>query len=379
MGEGDLPAPAAARGRRASVARGRRRTGALANDRPTVPCPSRWRTPRTSWSSACRATLERPVEPRLCDDATLDALLQIAYGDRDAEEVVRALREDAPELSAYRTALSAAQTAIACMLGFLLVIGVIVDVALTARVLVTMATAFFVASTGFRLYAAWKGSRPGRHDRPEPGAAPSPRRARAAGLHGAAAALQGEAGHRARALRGAVAHGLSQAQARRAAADRGRRRPHPCRHRADRPATVDARAPAAARHSAHQAAGDGHRAALRQGHARGRLRRGGQARPGPAQEGGLGLPARPRLGGLPASKARLLQPAPEPADALVHARVRRLVQHLPAGAAPHRRTDPAGRHVEPLPARGARASAWVGIRTTSPRTRTSGCASPGSG
>ena len=47
------------------------------------------------------------------------------------------------------------------MIGFLLVIGVLVDVGFTARVLVSMATAFFVASTGFRLYAAWKGSRPG--------------------------------------------------------------------------------------------------------------------------------------------------------------------------------------------------------------------------
>ena len=57
--------------------------------------------------------LARPVEPRLCDEATLDGLLQTAYGDHDADEVVRALREDAPELSAYRRALSGTQTAIA--------------------------------------------------------------------------------------------------------------------------------------------------------------------------------------------------------------------------------------------------------------------------
>ena len=46
-------------------------------------------------------------------------------------------------------------------------------------------------------------------------------------------------------------------------------------------------------------------------------------------------------GGLPAGEARLLQPTPEPPDPLVHARVRRLVQHLPPRAAPHRRADPA--------------------------------------
>jgi glycosyltransferase XagB len=105
--------------------------------------------------------LARPVEPRLCDEATLDDLLQTVYGDRDADEVVRALREDAPDLSAYRRGLSGAQTAIACTIGSLLVIGMFVDVGFTARVLVSMATAFFVSSTGFRLYAAWKGSRPG--------------------------------------------------------------------------------------------------------------------------------------------------------------------------------------------------------------------------
>ena len=112
--------------------------------------------------------LERPVERRLCDEATLDGLLQTAYGASDAEEVTRALREDAPELSAYRRALSGAQIAIACMIGFLLVLGVLVDVGFTARVLVTMATAFFVSNTGFRLYAAWKGSRPGATIDPSP-------------------------------------------------------------------------------------------------------------------------------------------------------------------------------------------------------------------
>ena len=69
------------------------------------------------------------------------------------------------------------------MIGFLLVVGVLVDVGLTARVLVSMATVFFVSSTGFRLYAAWKGSRPGRDDRPAPDAAHGTGRAGAAGLH----------------------------------------------------------------------------------------------------------------------------------------------------------------------------------------------------
>ena len=52
-----------------------------------------------------------------------------------------------------------------------------------------------------------------------------------------------------------------------------------------------------------------------------------------------------------------------------------LVQHLPPRPAPHRRADPAGGHVEPLPPRGARGVPRAGTRTTSPRTPTSGCAS----
>jgi cellulose synthase/poly-beta-1,6-N-acetylglucosamine synthase-like glycosyltransferase len=45
---------------------------------------------------------------------------------------------------------------------------VLVDVQLTASVLVALATAFFVCSTGFRLYAAWQGSRPGATIDPGP-------------------------------------------------------------------------------------------------------------------------------------------------------------------------------------------------------------------
>ena len=219
-----------------------------------------------------------------------------------------------------------------------------------------------------------------RDDRSAARRAGGPGRAGAPDLHGAAPALQGEAGDRPRAVRRAVADGLSEAQAGRAAADRGRRRPHPRRDREGRPAAMDARA--AGCRPARRARSRGRwgsgcvtprgRSWPSTTRRTSRIRTSSRRRPGASS-------AWTRLGRLPASEARLLQPAPEPADALVHARVRRLVQHLPPRAAPHRRTDPAGRHVEPLPPRGARASASAGIRTTSPRTRTSGCASPGWG
>jgi cellulose synthase/poly-beta-1,6-N-acetylglucosamine synthase-like glycosyltransferase len=106
-------------------------------------------------------TLGCPVEPRLTDEATLDELLRCVYADADADEVTRTLREDVPELSAYRTMLSHAQTLLACVLGFVLAVGLLADLRLTATVLVGIATAFFVISTGFRLYAAWEGCRPG--------------------------------------------------------------------------------------------------------------------------------------------------------------------------------------------------------------------------
>ena len=273
----------------------------------------------------------------------------------------RTLREEVPELSAYRTSPSKAQTLVACVLGFMLAFGLLADLLLTATVLVGDRDGVLRRSP-----PASASTRPGRAAGP---ARRSTRattrtggtgRAGAARLHDPPAALQGEAGDHPGAVRGAVGDRLPQAQARRAAADRGRRRPDEHRDREVRPASVDAPAPAPGRGAAHEAAGDGHRVAIRPGHARDRLRRGGQAGPAAAQEGGLGLPAGRRLGGVPAGEARLLQPASEPADPLVHARVRRLVQHLPAGPAPHRRADPARGHVEPLPARTARGVSRVG-------------------
>jgi glycosyltransferase XagB len=107
------------------------------------------------------ARLERPVEPKLCDEETLDAFLNRVYANDDAQEVTRTLREKFPELSAFRTALSRPQLVAAGVLGFCVITGLLVDVQLTATVLASFGTVFFVASTGFRLYAAWKGCRAG--------------------------------------------------------------------------------------------------------------------------------------------------------------------------------------------------------------------------
>jgi cellulose synthase/poly-beta-1,6-N-acetylglucosamine synthase-like glycosyltransferase len=102
-----------------------------------------------------------PVEPRLCDEGTLDDLLNRVYADVDAAEVTATLRTQAPELSAFRTSPSLPQSIAAGALAFATVFGLLADPMLTATVLVGCATAYFVASTGFRFYAAWRGSRPG--------------------------------------------------------------------------------------------------------------------------------------------------------------------------------------------------------------------------
>jgi glycosyltransferase XagB len=106
-------------------------------------------------------SLGRPVEPKLCDEATLDELLRCVYADVDAEAATRVLREEAPELSAYRTRLSRPQMLVAGVLGFVVAIGIFANLKLTAIVFVALSTAVFVLCTGFRLYAAWKGSGPG--------------------------------------------------------------------------------------------------------------------------------------------------------------------------------------------------------------------------
>jgi glycosyltransferase XagB len=117
--------------------------------------------PTTEVLANIRASLGRPIEPKLCDDGTLDELLNCVYADVDADEVTRVLRDQAPELSAFRTSLSRPQAFLAGGLAFAVVFGGVEDRMLTATVLVAIATAFFVASTGFRFYAAWRGCRPG--------------------------------------------------------------------------------------------------------------------------------------------------------------------------------------------------------------------------
>jgi glycosyltransferase XagB len=106
-------------------------------------------------------TLGRPVEPRLCDEATLDELLRCVYAHADAAAATRVLREEAPELSAYRTRLSRPQMLLAAILAFVAATGILANLKLTAIVFVALSTAVFVLCTGFRLYAAWKGFGPG--------------------------------------------------------------------------------------------------------------------------------------------------------------------------------------------------------------------------
>lgn len=115
-----------------------------------------------------QARVGRQVEPRLCDEAALDELLTRLYADREAEEVTRALREEAPDLSAFRTKPSPTQAVAGCALAFVFLVGLLANLRLTAIVLVGLATAFFVVSTGFRLYAAAEGCRTGATIDPPP-------------------------------------------------------------------------------------------------------------------------------------------------------------------------------------------------------------------
>ena len=134
--------------------------------------PAGPRVPQAESPSGPTTNRSRPSGPRLGKllldaralsrrelRAALDEPLRCVYA--DAEAATRVLREEAPELSAYRTRLSRPQMLVACVLAFLVAIGVLADPKLTAIVFVALSTAVFVLCTGFRLYAAWKGSGPG--------------------------------------------------------------------------------------------------------------------------------------------------------------------------------------------------------------------------
>jgi hypothetical protein len=153
--------PAAARRLRAVVLTGR---GPAAGDRVEVAvddaAPDRL--------NAIALELGASVAPLLCERSVLDELLQRAYGAADAADVTRVLFDHAPELSAYTTGLNRAQAATVGVVGAAVVAGAVAAPATTAIVLVALATAFFVLSSGFRLYAAAQGARPSATIAPSP-------------------------------------------------------------------------------------------------------------------------------------------------------------------------------------------------------------------
>ena len=124
---------------------------------PSAPLPVAVADPGVPALASLEGWLGRPVELRLGDEAALDRLLGNVYGEDEIAEVTGALHEEAPELSAYRMRLSAAQIAVLCALGFLVLAGLLTDVSATAVSLVGAATAFFVVSTAFRFLAAHQG------------------------------------------------------------------------------------------------------------------------------------------------------------------------------------------------------------------------------
>ena len=63
------------------------------------------------------------------------------------KDLTRVLHKEASELSAYRTMLSRAQTLLACVLGFIVAVGILANFKLTATVFVGLSTAFFSSNT----------------------------------------------------------------------------------------------------------------------------------------------------------------------------------------------------------------------------------------
>jgi glycosyltransferase XagB len=143
----ELPA-AEARALRAVVLEGR------APDRPALVAIA---DPTTADLARLRRRLQRPVDARLGDDATVDRLLMRAYAEDDAADAIHMLRDEVPELSAFRTSLSPAQIRWIAILAFSACLGLLAAPALTTMILAGLATVFFVLSTGARLYAAVKG------------------------------------------------------------------------------------------------------------------------------------------------------------------------------------------------------------------------------
>src|SRR5262245_55039757 len=103
----------------------------LAPEGERGPAPVALADPSPELMATLEERLAGPVEPKLCDEETVDELLARVYADQDAEEVTQVLREQTPDLSAFRTKPSRSQTLVGCVLGFVLLLGLLTDLRVT--------------------------------------------------------------------------------------------------------------------------------------------------------------------------------------------------------------------------------------------------------
>jgi cellulose synthase/poly-beta-1,6-N-acetylglucosamine synthase-like glycosyltransferase len=106
---------------------------------------------------AVQGHLQRPIQPKLTDEGTLNRLLSETYGEEDAEEAITSLFEREPHLSAYRSKLSSAQLLVGGSLATALVIGSAINVLLAIEAAVSIASIIYILYMVFRFYTSWIG------------------------------------------------------------------------------------------------------------------------------------------------------------------------------------------------------------------------------
>ena len=132
------------------------RIGGFGEDEPI---PIAFAHPDADTVEAVERHLWHPVEPKVTDEETLNALIAAAYAEQDVAEVTTVLADSRPHLSALRTKLSAPQLFALGLASLALIIGLILIPFFTAVVAVSLGTLFYVFYTLYRVYVAWQGWR----------------------------------------------------------------------------------------------------------------------------------------------------------------------------------------------------------------------------
>lgn len=123
--------------------------------------PVAFADPSSEKVAAVRDYLRRPIEPKLADTETIEALLSALYARSDVDEVVASLLERTPHFSAFGNRLSRFQLAGAVLILAALVGCIILLPATVAATLAAIGTLLYVAYGAYRMYTAWQGWRSG--------------------------------------------------------------------------------------------------------------------------------------------------------------------------------------------------------------------------